>query len=487
MRKLEHLVIVGGGFSGVALAAELVKRRAHMRISIVEGGARIGRGVAYDTAIGSHLLNTRAVQMSVHADDREHFVRWCRRRGCTTSGSDFLPRQLYGEYLEDSLRELCNAESAANVTVHLLAEAVDAVPNAERFEVRLADRRALVGDALAVATGHPAPIDPLAGALPAAARYIRNPWRRDAYAAIGTADRVLLIGTGLTAVDAVLALEEAGHRGPVHAVSRRGLLPRAHFATREPLPADLQAELATGIALNNLRGITATVRRVSAKAEARGCGWQAVLDALRPATPRIWSSLCPADRGRFVRLLRPFFDVHRHRMPPVVAGRIAALRARGRLRVTAGRLANARDEGDSVVVEYAERATGSMVRERYDWVVNCTGSSFTKESCRPFERRLIERGLLLPDPLGLGYVTCEAGGAIGARGPVDNLFVLGPACRANFWEHTAVPELRAQAVVLADRLLAAASTSRPIHAVASAARTGHAAGRVRRRDVVRAE
>ncbi len=461
MRNLNEVVIIGGGFSGVALAAELLRRRVRLGITIVESGDELGRGLAYSTPVSSHLLNTRANQMSVHTNDPEHFVRWSRRRGFAVHGPEFLPRRAYGEYLEASLQDLCSSASPAQMTVHMQAGALDVVPKGERFEIRLEGGRTLSTDAVVIATGHPAPADPFGGSLPDDTwRYLRNPWLRDGYDAIRAPDRVLLVGTGLTAVDAVLALEHAGHGGPIHAVSRHGLLPRRHRVRPQSLPADLQVELVAGLARKNLRAITATVRRVAAMADERGiAGWQAVVDALRPVTPKIWSELCPSDRGRFVRWLRPFWDAHRHRLPPVVAGQLAALQADGRLDVRAARLRGARDHGDAITVEYEVRGTAKRVRERYDWVINCTGSSFATEAARPLERRLLERGLLLVDPLRLGYITCDAGTAIGTRGPVDQLYVLGPACRANFWEHTAVPELRAQAARIADRLLGTSTHS----------------------------
>ncbi|HZF30216.1 MAG TPA: FAD/NAD(P)-binding protein [Gammaproteobacteria bacterium] len=469
MHHSERVIIIGGGFSGVALAAELVRRGAASSITLVESGDRVGRGLAYGTASASHLLNTRADQMSLYGDDPEHFLRWRRRGGHATHGAEFVRRSDYGEYLERALIAACTEAPHARLTVEMGARATDVERTAGGFAVSLADGRELRGDAVVLATGHPAPADPFGGALPASAtRYLREPSRHEDLAKIAPGAAVLLIGTGLTAVDVVLALEERGHRGPVHAVSRRGLLPRAHRARRETLPTDLHRALAAGVAVNGLRGIVAALRSVAAAADEHGVGWQAAFDALRPLAPRIWAELCAADRRRFVRLLRPFWDVHRHRLPPAQAGRIAALRARGRVVIRAGRVRGGVDRGDSIVVDVQPRGSTETVAERYDWVVNCTGASFAKSSSRPLERRLLEQGLLLADPLGLGYVTDDVGGVLGASGPVRGLYVLGPACRAAFWEHTAVPELRAQAAKLAADLAGRCATAEvPVRLVAA--------------------
>jgi uncharacterized NAD(P)/FAD-binding protein YdhS len=459
MREVGHLVIVGGGFSGVALAAELARRDAGVRITIVEAGTRLGRGVAYGTSNPSHLLNTRADQMGLFADDPAHFLRWLRTRGRAAHGGDFVPRHLYGEYLEETLLAVCTGTSRARLVVELAARATavtrstGAAVATDKLAVTLSDGRTLVADAVVLATGHPAPADPFGGTLDGARCYLRDPWRADAIAGISREEQVLVIGTGLTAVDAVLALEAQGHRGPIHAVSRHGLLPRPHSARREMLPGDLQSALRIGCALGDLRTMVETLRRTIAAAAERGMGWQAVFDALRPMVPSVWADLCPRDRQRFVHSIRPFWDVHRHRLPHGQASRVAALQARGRLSVRAAHLLHAVNDGDSIAVDYALRGAGRAVRERYEWVINCTGSSFARQSRPPLEQDLVARGALLPDPLGLGYVTAANGSVVGAHGPVRQLYLIGPACRPYFWEHTAVPELRAQAAALAAELL----------------------------------
>jgi uncharacterized NAD(P)/FAD-binding protein YdhS len=470
MREPEHLVIIGGGFSGVALSAELARRAARVRTTIVEGGTRLGRGLAYGTSNASHRLNTRADQMGLFADDPAHFLRWLRASGHAVHAGDFVPRHVYGEYLEQTLLRAFARTSRAQLVVELATRAtrivrsLDAATSTEKFSVSLSDGRTLTADAVVLATGHPPPADPFGGSLNGARCYLRDPWQVDAFAAIPRDEQVLVIGTGLTAVDAVLALEAQGHRGPLHAVSRRGLLPRPHSTRREILPGDLQSALRIGCALGDLRTMVEALRRTIATAAERGIGWQAVFDAFRPMVPGVWAELCPRDRQRFVHSIRPFWDVHRHRLPHAQASRVAALQARGRLSVRAAQLLRAVNDGDSIAVDYALRADGRIARERYEWVINCTGSSFSRQSRPPLEQDLVARGMLLPDPLGLGYVTGANGAVVGAQGPIQGLYLVGPACRPHFWEHTAVPELRAQAAALAAELLSgeahAAITSR---------------------------
>jgi uncharacterized NAD(P)/FAD-binding protein YdhS len=457
MRDPYHAVVVGGGFSGVALAAQLLRTsRGQLAVTLLESGPKLGRGIAYGTPDEQHLLNTRAAQMSLIGEDPDHFIRWNEMRGKRIAPDAFAPRSAYGEYLETTLRSLAATRRDLRFAARLDARVEDVRRERTGFAVALAHGDVVQASAVVLATGHPPPADPLAQWLPRGAeRYLRDPWRHEDIERIAARDRVLLIGAGLTMVDVTLTLARRGHAGGIDALSRHGLLPREHAAASQVLPRDLRDALFADLSKNDLRCSLRAVRAAVAAAESRGLTWHAVMDALRPVTPRLWTGMCAADRQRFIAHLRTFWDVHRHRLPSGPMKALAALRADGRLAVRAGRIRRATGRAKAVTVEVARR--GVVARERYDWVVNCTGSSFTRANSRGLERLLMERGLLIVDPLGLGYVTEPSGAVFGADGPVRGLYVLGPACRAQCWENTAVPELRKQAELLAAELLQAAA------------------------------
>jgi len=418
MQRRRHVAIVGGGFSGVALATELLRTGDGQRVTLLESGPRLGRGIAYDTADSAHLLNTRAERMSLFGADPAHFVRWNQARGRATEPNDFVARSVYGDYLEDTVHALASKADRGTFAAQPSTEVRDIAPLHSGFAVVLDGGATLPADEVVLATGHPLPGDPLARWLPGGEpRYLRDPWRSHELAAIGNDDRVLLIGTGLTMVDVVLTLTARGHCGGITAISRRGLLPRAQGTAHEPLPQDLADELRRGLSVGNLRRALRVVRGAAAAAKDRGLDWQTVVDALRSSTEPFWGALCAADRRRFVQHLRPYWDVHRHRLPPATAERLEALVGDGRLRVRAARLraASVTDRGIAVTT-HERRGDGTA---HYDWIVNCTGPSFAKQSCRALERRLLERGLLIADPLALGFVTTPDGRAFGAHGPVQ--------------------------------------------------------------------
>jgi uncharacterized NAD(P)/FAD-binding protein YdhS len=265
---------------------------------------------------------------------------------------------------------------------------------------------------------------------------------------------VLILGTGLTMVDVVLSLLDQGHTGPITALSRRGLLPLRH--TNAPAYPDFLGALEPlpDTALGIFRILRAEVRA----ATARGDNWRSVIDAARPYLFRFWQRLPDAERKRFLRHARPYWEVHRHRMAPDVAARIGAARDRGQLKVRAGRLKEIRKIGERLLVPFRPRGANTLLHVQADVLINCAGPETNFALIAdPLVQRLLEHGLVRPDPLGLGIETTADGRVIGADGTdVAGLLALGPIARGAFWEMTAVPELRCLCAAVGRQLAGAA-------------------------------
>jgi uncharacterized NAD(P)/FAD-binding protein YdhS len=153
---------------------------------------------------------------------------------------------------------------------------------------------------------------PAAG--PQLRRLLRQSLGAEAIAGLDPEATVVLIGTGLTMVDTVQSLLDAGHRGPFRAISRRGLLPRVHAPT-QPLPLGVEELPHT----TSVARLTRWLRHRLEQAEARDIDWRAVIDGLRPHVQDLWRRLPVRERARFLRHLRPYWDVHRHRTAPEIA------------------------------------------------------------------------------------------------------------------------------------------------------------------------
>ena len=406
-----RIAIVGAGYSGTMTAVEARRALPDAEIMLVEKRGRFAAGAAYSTTSPSHFLNVRAHSMSAFADAPEDFTEWLGREGLGGAG-DFARRRDYARYLAGIF------EGAGVRRVEGEAVAV------EGRDLVLASGERIGFDALVLAGGN------YPGRLPArlAIEALDDPWGpagAEALARLAAAGGdLLLVGTGLTMVDVALSLVDAGFKGRMVAVSRRGLVPRPHEEPPSP-PLDLAPPA-------RLADLVRHVRRLRP--------WRAAVDSLRPHSHDLWRGFTLAEQRRFLRHLRPWWDVHRHRIAPPVAERIAALRAEGRLEVLAGR---SRQVGDEVVVSL--RGGGEM-RRRFAAAVNCTGPEGAIARIEdPLIRQMLASGLAQANALGLGLEVDEASRLVGADGVAGPyLFAVGPLTKGAFWEIVAVPDIRGQ-------------------------------------------
>jgi len=460
---MSRVAIVGAGFSGTALALQLLRRatasgKGPLDVTLVEREPRqLARGVAYSSFDPRHILNVPAAQMSFDPAAPDDFVAWLRARGLApreAPGEWFAPRQLYGQYLEQRLRDSEAAAADGARLRRVTGEAVDARPAVHGWQLLLRGGELVVADALVLALGnfpppHPVVRDPQGYDSP---RYFNRAWEPGAVDGLEPDDAVLLIGTGLTSVDMLVSLTRNGHHGAIHAVSRRGLWPFPHEAT------PVWPEFVPGEAPHRIATLLALVRAELAKAAAAGVPWPSVINALRPRTVALWQALPRSEQQRFLRHVRPWWEVARHRMPPSSSALVAELTARGQLTTLRGRLRSIEEDeglgGAGLQVGIQLRGAEQVVL-RAARVLNCTGAeSNYRKLADPLVRNLMRHGLAHADPLHLGLATDADGRLEDAQGATPHpLYTLGPCRKGSLWETTAVPEIRGQAAALAAVLL----------------------------------
>lgn len=413
------------------LAARLAERG--QASVLIDRTGQFGPGLAYSTPFEGHLLNVRANRMSAVEGRPDDFADWLRdSAGWRADPEGFAPRRFYGEYLQHRL----NAVRLAHPDrIQLVTGEVAAI---EADGVRLADTRHIAGDAVVLATGNPAPRT----APDRSKRVIHDPWGPGALEKIGPEDDVVIIGSGLTMIDMALWLDANGRTGRIRVLSRRGLKPRAHGEHHDAPLTPTQALLA---------GPSST-RLGEARRMASEGHWRGVMEGLRPVTARLWREADDATRGRWLRHLRPWWDVHRHRVPAEVAEAIDRLQAEDRLSVASGRIKRLEANADRIRIDWRPRDGSTQPPITGDWLIDCTGPGHdpTKDA---LTGPLITEGRARLDSLGMGLDVAEDGRAIRADGtPNERLFILGPPARAAFWETTAVPDIRKRIETMAAAL-----------------------------------
>jgi len=456
-QRIRTVAILGAGFCGTVVAVNLLRlQRGPLRIVLVDD-APLARGLAYAAHDYPYLLNVPAGRMSASSHSPLEFLHFAQQRLPAATAADFLPRALYGDYLEWLLQ---SAERDASSQVHLermctRAQRLAPTGGSPSWSVELADGRLLTAEQVVLALGNPPPAR-VRGceALEGSERYIEDPWRVPA--AFHSGETLLVVGTGLTAWDIILAgLDAAQGRAVVHAISRHGLLahPQGALNHAECL-ADPRALLAA--ASFSVRHLLRSVRDWVERLQSRGADWRDALTALRSLAPALWQRLPLRERQRFLRHLRTYWDVHRHRLPPQTQRALDGLRNTQRLHLHAGRILHCRLVGRRIGVTWRPRGGHDASTMYVDRVINCTGPDYNAErSPDPLLRSMLAQGLARADELGLGLRTSTYGALIDAHGRAANeLYYVGPMLRATHWESTAVQELRGHAERLAHELAA---------------------------------
>ena len=439
-RRFDHVCIIGGGFSGTLQAINLL-RYDGPRATLIERQPAAARGVAYSTTEPAHLLNVRASNMSAFPDEPDHFVTWLAARGI--SSPQFVSRKIYGDYLAELLRQASRDAPGRLEIRYAAATEINLSPSRAQIVLDNGDR--IGADAAVIAIGNLPPIDPprVVGEDLPDTLYVSNPWSSDIAKGLRDTDSVIIAGTGLTMVDVALSLDAAGFRGKIVAISRHGLLPRGHVDGALPPPRLPQRPGARGSdLLHDLRK------------RAREIGWRDALDELRPYTQGMWLDASFDQQARFLRHLRPWWDVHRHRLAPEVAARIGAMRESGQLTVLAGAFRSCRVSNGEIEIGWRPRGSDALKTDRFARFFNCTGPQGdllrTRES---FLRLLLAGGHIRPDKHRLGIDVNAQAETIDVNGNANpHLLAIGPVTRGAFWEIVAVPDIRVQTWNLARKL-----------------------------------
>lgn len=440
MAKSRHdIAIIGGGFAGLAVLANLVRQLTRpMSIAVISRDPVGVFGPAYSTPRQEHLLNVRAAAMGLYADDHAHFLKWAQTAGHDVKGGDYLPRPLYGQYLAAVLAETRALAAERNIPLDFFQGEVEDVADEDEFlEIRSgADTIPARYVVLAVGNSLKAKEDKVEG-------LVSNPWHYD-FAQLQGKSRVAIIGTGLTAADTIISILRSGWKGKMACFSGTGLLPRPHVpeydATRVP-------KVDGGRFLN--RRLSQIMHEIRKDVKASATEWQYVIDSLRPLTQDLWRSLSATDKTRLVEKYFTLWNVHRHRYAAQISAEIDAAIASGQLTIEKAKCRDVSPVAGGVSIELQSR-NGASHREVFDIAFNCVGVNYKIEN-NPLLKKLADSGMLkrANNPYGVA----ASDNFVGARKMGGMLHVFGTPLFGQLFETTAVPELRVQAAAVAKSII----------------------------------
>jgi len=455
--KPERVAIIGGGFCGVMTAVNLARlSRRPLQITLINQHRPTGRGAAYGTRRMEHLLNVSARNMSAFPELPDHFLQWLRTRCEYDTVPEielrerFIPRMIYGDYVRGLMQQYLQSpvESALVQTAFVESEALDVSHEGGSAAIHLSDGTRVHAEHVVLATGNEPPADLTGSAeLKDHPAWIGNPWQPWEHRLPASGGTVLLLGTGLTTVDAIITLRSLGWLGIIHAVSRNGWLPHSHFRGID-YPDFPPA--GTDLASLGLTKLIALMEHHCAQLRELNANPAIIVDKMRPHTQRIWQNFTLAERQQFTRHHAARWNVLRHRIAPEIYAQLTTAQLTGQLRLHAAQIQSVEADGKQVRVHLSGNKTLAG-----DLVINATGPHTRLTATRsPLMQNLLRRGLVAPDGMEMG-VQVDADHTIVGRDGQRSEFLLavGPLLRGTLWETIAVPELRSQARRVAETLL----------------------------------
>jgi uncharacterized NAD(P)/FAD-binding protein YdhS len=465
-----RVIIVGGGYTGVCLAVQLVRQSAHpLDITLIEPRAQLGQGLAYSTTDPDHRLNAPSYVHTAIPQDAWHFTRWCQAQGLNlqdpkalhADGARYMRRADFAKYLAQTLLAHAQDPGHGCRITHVQDLALDAQRTAKGWQITCRGGQTLQADMLMMATGNP-PLRlpaPFASAWREDPAVIENGLNTLRLNAIPRNARVLVLGGGLTARDALATLLGQGHVGPLVVVSRRGLMPKPQGPVlpvlaqidrpgvleqlpggvlmdrlAHPIPEFLQEVGAQPTVRALLRALRQHIRQLAAE----GVGWTVPFDELRDALWQLWPQLPAAQKQRFFHRLRVWYDVHRFRSVPQTDTTIQNAMAAGQLQFWAAQVLAVAKPPSGAGVQCTlsrKRDAGRQLRtEVFDVVINCTGLDTAAGLAEnPLLRDMLAQGLLRLDDVQMGLAVDAQCCALNAAGQAQaDLRVLGPTTLGTF-------------------------------------------------------
>ena len=447
--------IVGGGFAGTLLARQLIERTNQFTIYLFNNTSDLAKGVAYDCNQNTALLNVITSKMSAFPDDNEHFLNWClnhpnyKNESKSIVGSAFLPRKIYGEYLDNIWEETQILAQKKGCELVVIAEKVVSIKKTEGQFTIATNNQKILCDTCILATGNEEPGKPknCSDSFFASKSYFSNPWKID-FSKINYSLPVLIIGNGLTMVDTVLSLREHHFHQKIISISPNGfnILPHRNFNF------DYKSQLATIQTPISLLELVHLFNKEVKTLRKFGVSPEPIIDAFRPNVAKVWQQFSEEEKAKFMGSVRHIWGVARHRIPFVSYDKIMKEQINQQLEILAGKLVevNQLNEGNSVTLwdkrlkKNKEFIVGS--------VINCTGPE-TKIAATKNDllKQLFVDGMISQDSLNLGLrANTTTFRTINAENQENKqLFAIGSLLKGELWESTAVNELKNQAKELA--------------------------------------
>jgi len=443
-QNIKEVAIIGDGFAAAVMVIHLLRRGINPSELVLLGSGELGRGSAYNCVNPFFRLNVREDLPSVFSDDPLHFARWAETHiddpEAKTDAGYFYRRSDFGRYIS----ELVAKEAGSEQIERIAATATNLFRADEHWHIETSNHGMLVAKKIIIATGNPPPVWPChvtKDQLTDLSRLIENPWSGHELTNINAHEEIILLGGGLTALDAINALVGQAHQGMIKVIGPRAIFPPSQALWRRQKEPKWPQKLTPAQLINFMRNHLPCVPTSSIQ-------WQSAWEELRPNLNSIWQGFSSHQRRILFKRLGWLWSLYRFRASPQTIGSYKKLEANNQIRFILGR-AQKIDAEQKVKVLLDNR---SIVEG--DRIINCTGVGRDL-----FLSKMILNQITCADALGQSI-------AVDAQFRVmksinehwDGLWMIGPATMASLGDVIAASSIAKQAEQLAIDLVGRAQS-----------------------------
>ena len=443
MQDKNKLVIIGDGFAAAVSAIHLLRKGIPADALTIIGAGSLGKGNAYGCVSPSFRLNVREDLPIVFSEDPLHFARWAEANiddpEAKTSAGFFYRRADFGRYVAELIAAEVGFEKIQRIASKAtrLNQAHDGL-----WKLGTADGGLFYAEKVIIATGNspptwPCPVKTELGEQ-ADPQLIENPWTGQYLAAIQLEEHVVLLGGGLTALDAIYALAEQGHRGLITIVGPRPLFPPTQAQWSRQKQPNWPKKLSPAKLVRFMRQYLPSAPTTSTE-------WQCAWEELRPNLNAIWQQFTPHQRQSLFKRRGWAWSLYRFRASPQTIKAYEQLRANHQIQFAVGRAKQVERSKGTITVQL-----NNGQRIQADRIVNCTGVGPDL-----FLNRMIADAMAIPDPLGHAIgVNTNLNVIKPNRQAWNNLWMLGPATMGSLGDVVAASAISKQAEELAFQIQA---------------------------------
>ncbi|MCE7530337.1 FAD/NAD(P)-binding protein [Polynucleobacter sp. IMCC 29146] len=442
MHKSNEIVIVGDGFAAAIMVIHLLRKGVPASSITLIGPGEIGRGNAYSCASQSYRLNVREDLLITFSDDPLHFARWAQSHihdpEAKTTAGYFYRRHDFGRYIS----ELVSHELGLRQLKRIPTKVTQILRRGDDWTLSLSNQDQLIAKQLIIATGNAPPSWPcnvntkLASPTWIHTHLVENPWAGEYLQEVGSHEDIILLGGGLTALDAINALVEQGHRGMLYVISPRKIFPPVQAPWQRQQEPKWPKQLSP-------RRFIRFMREYLPSVDAATSEWQCSWEELRVNLNTIWQQFSSKQRLILLKRVGWIWSLYRFRASPQTIASYEQLRAKNQIHFILGRaqLISCAEPNIKVLLDNGYEAVGERI-------INCTGVGVD-----PLLSNLITSQLAIPDDLQQSIAVDNNLRVLDSNQKAwENLWLIGPATMGSLGDVVAASAITKQAEQLAEQM-----------------------------------